>query len=112
MSLPKPDYLFFDGERLDQIKAHVAAGDEPWATAHAAMVANADKALEQPVVTVQGGGPHIYRTQSPYGGWQKVDASGPDTRDGQINPQADRSDYYAAIAMDNAVRNLGLGWAF
>jgi len=37
---------------------------------------------------------------------------GPDGRDGQINPEADRGDYMAAIALDNAVRNLGLAYVF
>ena len=73
------------------------------------MVKNAETALDQEALTVtrKGPGEHDYWTDSPYGGWNKVDG-GPDSRDGQINPQADRGDYYAAIALDNAVRNLGL----
>jgi hypothetical protein len=63
-------------------------------------------------VTRKGAGRHDYWTDPPYRGWNKVDKSGADVRDGQINPESDRGDYMAAIALDNAVRNLGLAYAF
>jgi hypothetical protein len=105
--------VFFTHGHLERIKRDVASGREPFAAAYAEMVKNAETALDQEALTVtrKGPGEHEYWTDSPYGGWNKVDG-GPDKRDGEINPQADRGDYYAAIALDNAVRNLGLGYVF
>lgn len=105
--------IFFTKEDVDRVKREVKGGKEPFVSAYAEMIGNAENALGQEPLTVSGRGPdrHEYWTDSPYGGWNKVDG-GPDKRDGQINPQADRGDYYAAIALDNAVRNLGLGYVF
>lgn len=105
--------IFFKQEDIPRIKARVEAGDEPWASAYVQAMELADKAMGQEPVTVtrKGPGRHEYWTDSPYGGWNKVDG-GKDTRDGQINPQADRGDYYAAIALENAVRDLGIGYVF
>lgn len=105
--------IFFDSSDVNRIKRDVEAGNEPWASAYSHAIELADKAMDQEPVTVtrKGPGRHEYWTDSPYGGWNKVDG-GPDTRDGQINPQADRGDYYAAIALENAVRNLGIGYVF
>ena len=105
--------VFFKNSDLDRIKREVKGDKEPFVLAYAEMVRNAEEALGQEPVTVtrKGAGRHEYWTDSPYGGWNKVDG-GVDNRDGQINPQADRGDYYAAIALDNAVRNLGLGYVF
>ncbi|MBS11365.1 MAG: hypothetical protein CME19_07170 [Gemmatimonadetes bacterium] len=105
--------IFFGQDDLARVKREVEAGNEPWVTAYTHAMELADKALSQEPVTVtrKGPGRHEYWTDSPYGGWNKVDG-GKDTRDGQINPQADRGDYYAAIALENAVRDLGIAYVF
>ncbi|HAA76621.1 TPA: hypothetical protein DCE37_16025 [Candidatus Latescibacteria bacterium] len=105
--------IFFGQDDLARIQCEVEAGNEPWAAAFAHAMELAKKAMDQEPVTVtrKGPGRHEYWTDSPYGGWNKVDG-GKDTRDGQINPQADRGDYYAAIALENAVRDLGIAYVF
>jgi hypothetical protein len=85
-------------------------GAEPWASAYRAMLRQADAALAvAPASVTDNGGPnngHNYLTEAPYCGW-------PDgCRDGQINPNANRQDYEAAVNVSKAVRNLSLGYAF
>lgn len=106
--------MFVNRDDIAAIKKHIQEGLEPWASAYTQMIEDADKALEQESVTVtrKGDGRHEYWTDPPYRGWNKVDKTGPDARDGQINPESDRGDYMAAIALDNAVRHLGLAYAF
>lgn len=106
--------MFVSKEEIAAIQKRVRDGQEPWQSAYVQMVNTAERALEQEPVTVtrKGKGRHEYWTDPPYRGWSQVDSTGPDSRDGQINPEADRGDYMAAIALDNAVRNLGLAYAF
>lgn len=106
--------MFFRQSDIETICEHVKSGDEPWQSAYVKMMSAAERAMEQEPVTVtrKGEGRHDYWTDPPYRGWSKVDSTGPDSRDGQINPESDRGDYMAAIALDNAVRNLGLAYAF
>lgn len=106
--------MFINQERIAEIRKCVQGGLEPWLSAYVKLMADADRALEQAPVTVtrKGDGRHDYWTDPPYRGWSKVDKSGPDARDGQINPESDRGDYMAAIALDNSVRHLGLAYAF
>ena len=103
--------IFFSKDDVARIRSEVASGNEPWASAYTHAMKLAKKALDQELVTVtrKGPGRREYWTDSPYGGWNKVDG-GEDTRDGQINPRADRGDYYAAIALENAVRDLGIAY--
>ena len=106
--------MFVSRDEIAVIQKQVAAGLEPWVSAYDALMVLAKEALtlEPVTVTRKGEGKHDYWTDPPYRGWNKVDKSGPDARDGQINPESDRGDYMAAIALDNAVRNLGLAFAF
>lgn len=105
--------IFFGQDDVTRIKSDIESGKEPWASAYSDAKARAEKALGQEHVTVtrKGPGRHEYWTDAPYRGWSKVDG-GKDTRDGQINPKADRGDYYAAIALENAVRDLGIAYVF
>ena len=105
--------IFFGQDDVLRIKREVEAGNEPYASAYKHVVELASKAMEQEPVTVTCKGPdrHEYWTDSPYGGWKKADGT-TETRDGQINPDSDRGDYYAAIALENAVRDLGIAYVF
>ena len=104
---PHPN-MYLNQSEIDAIKSKVSANAEPWASAYSVVMSRANAALNQsPLsVTYQGYSGNQYSTESPYCGW-------PDgCRDGQINPDADRGDYEAAIKLGDAVRDLGLGYAF
>lgn len=106
--------MYLNDNEISIINEKVKANQEPWKTAYGNMISDANSALNLPVqsVTHQGNTGHDYYTESPYCGWKKVDGKDPDCRDGQINPNADRGDYNAAIALGKAVRDLGLAYSF
>ena len=110
---PHPN-MYLNQEEIDAIKTKVDAGIEPWASGYIDTMFAANSALTQPTlsVTFQGRTSNQYYTESPYCGWTEVDGQPPDCRDGQINPAQDRGDYVAVIALGDAVRDLGLGYAF
>ncbi|NOZ53111.1 MAG: hypothetical protein GXP08_08215, partial [Gammaproteobacteria bacterium] len=104
---PHPN-MYLNQEEIDAIKTKVSANLQPWAGAYSKVMSAANSALSKsPLsVTFQGKTSNQYFTEKPYCGW-------PDgCRDGQINPNADRGDYEAAIKVGDAVRDLGLGYAF
>ena len=94
--------VFLSPERLAALKAKVEAGHEPWASAYERLIQDADRALRQrPRSVTDNGGPvaggrdrHKFGTDHP------------------TAPDADRSDYGAASAMGNWIRDLGLAYAF
>lgn len=105
---------YLNAAELAAIKGRVQAGDAPWAAAHSALIADADAALglSPGSVTKQGSTGHDYYTEAPYCGWDPASSPcGASCCDGQINPNADRGDYVAAIAVSHAVRDLGLAYA-
>ncbi|MBT4137467.1 MAG: alginate lyase family protein [Candidatus Latescibacteria bacterium] len=106
--------MFISQNDIAAIRKHVQDGLEPWQSAYVKLMADAERALAQERVSVtrKGEERHDYWTDPPYRGWSKKDKSGPDARDGQINPESDRGDYMSAIALDNSVRHLGLAYAF
>lgn len=100
--------MYINQEDIDAIKNKVTANVQPWAGAYSKVIEAAKSTLtKSPVsVTFQGKSSRQYFTEKPYCGW-------PDgCRDGQINPNADRGDYIAAIKLGDAVRDLGLAYAF
>ncbi|MGB7444378.1 MAG: alginate lyase family protein [Coleofasciculaceae cyanobacterium] len=107
---------YIDAKEIAAIRTRVEAGEKPWKTAYEKMLLDANKALSvQPYSVTKNGGPkwgHDFSSERPYCGWKRVDGKKPDCRDGQINPEADRRDYEEAIALGNAVRDLGLAYAF
>ncbi len=107
---PHPN-MYLNQAEIDAIKAKVSANVDPWASAYSKVMAAANSALNKsPVsVTFQGKTGNQYFTEKPYCGWP-TPANG--CRDGQINPNADRGDYQAAIKLADMVRDLGLGYAF
>lgn len=107
--------VFINQAEIDAIKAKIAANAQPWKAAYDKIVSEANSALNQsPLsVTFQGNSSHSYKTDSPYNWSNNMPSPCGSTHcDGQINPQADRGDYEAAIALGEAVRRLGLGYAF
>ena len=101
--------MYLDSGEIAAIKAQVQAGAAPWKAAYERMIYNANAALSQRALSVTFGGKppssgdsHDYWTEPPYEG----------TGDGIINPAQDRTDYFAAIALGRAVRNLGLAYTF
>ena len=107
--------IYLNAVEIEDIRARVDAGEEPWQSAYEQMMAAANEALgHEPYSITSNGGPeegHAYETQRPYCGWTAVDGEKPDCRDGQINPQADRQDYEGAIALGKDVSTLGLAYA-
>ncbi len=100
--------MYINQKEIDAIKNKITANTQPWAGAYSTVISAAKSMLtKSPVsVTFQGKSSRQYFTEKPYCGW-------PDgCRDGQINPNADRGDYIAAIKLGDAVRDLGLAYAF
>lgn len=99
--------LFLNLDEIQAIKSKVNTNQQPWMTAYNTLLSNASTALSKGPysVTFQGKSSNQYYTESPY---QWPDGY----KDGQINPNADRGDYSAAIALGAAVRDLGLAYAF
>jgi uncharacterized protein YjdB len=107
--------IFINQGEINAIKAKVQANVQPWKNAYNEMISDANSALNQSIlsVTYQGNSGHNYYTQAPYDWSNNLPSPcGGNYCDGQINPQADRGDYSAAIALGKAVRDLGLGYAF
>ena len=104
---PHPN-MYLNQAEIDAINSKVSGNVEPWSSAYAKVMSAANSALSKSLlsVTFQGKTSNQYYTEKPYCGW-------PDgCRDGQINPDADRGDYVAAIELGNLVRDLGLAYAF
>ncbi|WGF88508.1 alginate lyase family protein [Marinivivus vitaminiproducens] len=93
------------------IAARIERREEPWTTAFRALLARADRALDAKPesVTFQGDSGHLFFTEPPYCGWSRRDG-GPDCRDGQINPDADRGDYLAANRLGQQTRHLAIAY--
>lgn len=93
------------------IAARIERREEPWTTAFRALLARAEGALQAPLesVTFQGDRGHTFFTEAPYCGWSRRDG-GPDCRDGQINPDADRGDYLAANRLGQETRHLAIAY--
>lgn len=108
--------MYINQAEIDAITVKVNAGIEPWASAYLDMIsqANTDLNRQPPLesVTFQGRTDSQYYTESPYCGWPSPPAPANGCISGQINPDQDRGDYNAAIRLGNAVRNLGLAYAF
>lgn len=104
---PATPNMFLSQKELQAIKAKVDAETQPFLTAYNQMIANADAALvtAPPSVTYQDDTSNQYYTVSPY-----VWPDPPYYRDGEINPDAARGDYDAAIALGDAVRDLGIAY--
>ena len=107
--------VYLSKQQIESIRDKVRSGDGPWQGYYDRLIDDARDALDAgPYSVTRNGGPdgeHNYFTELPYCGWKRVDGKEPDCRDGQINPQADRADYEAAIAVSRAVRDLGLAYA-
>ena len=89
---PRPA-LFADRNELAAVKRRVDAGDDPWASAYEAFIADANESLDaSPKSVTDGGGGHLFK------------ASDPD--------DDTRGDYVAAIEMGDRIRDLGLAYEF
>lgn len=97
--------MFLNSSEIDIIKQRINNNQEPWKTAYNKLITDANNALNVSIQSVTYGGPtpptgdvHDYYTELPY------------SSDGVYNPNADRTDYYAAMKVKNAVRDLGLAY--
>ncbi len=107
--------VFINQAEIDAIKIKVNANIEPWSSAYSQMISAANSALNQSSLSVTFGGGHTgrqYYTEKPYCGWPSPPAPSNGCIDGQINPAAERSDYESAVKLGDAVRDLGLAYAF
>lgn len=106
--------MYLDHEDIARIRQKLK--NDPWQRYLSLALAEADRELKSPGYNVtKNGGPsngHDYITEKPYCGWNLIDPSLPDCRDGLINPQADRSDYTEVINFSAALSNLGLAYQF
>ena len=101
--------IFVDQAHLASVRDQI--GEEPYASAARALRkrAKAALALAPQSVTSVGGVPesgdvHDFFTAPPY---QHPEG----TRDGVVNPKADRADYSAVVELSQAVRDLALTYA-
>jgi hypothetical protein len=90
------------------IRERVRAGEEPWRTAFARLIADADEALSATPRSVVDNGapagadsPNRYGSDAPY-----------QEEDGKFSDNVDREDYFAAMEMGDWIRDLGQAFAF
>ncbi|NOK71135.1 MAG: hypothetical protein GFH25_541284n11 [Chloroflexi bacterium AL-N10] len=106
--------IYLNKQEIDSIREKVRSGQGPWQNYYDRLMDDARDALSAgPYSVTRNGvpdGEHSYFTEAPYCGWKRVDGKDPDCRDGQINPQANRADYDASIAVGRDVRTLGLAY--
>jgi hypothetical protein len=104
---------FLSAAEIEALRARIAAGDEPWASAYAVLLDRADAAMRADLlsVTFQGLSSHDYHTGEAYD-WSNNMPS-PCWRtycDGDVNPLADRGDYRAAMLVGRTVRDLAIAY--
>ncbi len=108
--------MYLNAGEIAAISAQIEADAQPWKDAYDDLLSRASAALNQtPVgVTEVGRDSPAYYTERPYCGWtpEASPCGGDACCDGQINPNADRADYEAAIDMSRAIRDLGIAYAF
>ena len=123
-ALPAPERLYlFSADDLDRAAELVKAGDEDLVRARDAIIAGAEAALAEPIVTVvsgkeggkftaPSGDPRDYVSLSPY--WwpdpKKEDGLPYIRRDGEINPDRDHYDADKLGNFGEAVRKLAMGY--
>lgn len=110
--------MYLNASEIETIKQRIESDQQPWKTAYDKFMSeDVPWAMKLPIQSVTFGGitplsrdRHDYFSDEPYCGWTRVDGKKPDCRDGQYNPQADRTDYTSTINMGKAVRSLGLAY--
>ena len=115
-----PALLAGQGDELPRVKAEIAAGNPVFVSALEKMVAEAEAALEQPVVNVvdegelpPSGDPHDYFSYSTYWWPDPDNPDGPYIwRDGVVNPDRYTSDVSRIEAMADTVTALVPAWFF
>ena len=94
--------VYLNTRTVNAVKAKIKSGREPWASAYRKLIGDANRALNQrPLSVVDNGGPA--------GGGRDRHKFGTD------HPKAkgaNRGDYTAAWKMSNAIRDLGMAYAF
>jgi hypothetical protein len=95
--------MYISTDELEAIATRLDV--EPWAAAYTELIAAANAALGQPALSVTSNGgqtsnAHQFATDNPY------------LMDGVYDPDADRGDYDAAMAISSAVVDLGLAYRF
>ena len=92
---------FLSGEYLEAIRRRAGAGEQPWADAHARLVAAAEEALQQAPLSVrQNGGSPFFRQDAVY-------VPG---KDGVVNPEANRKSGELAGQLSRCSLTLALAW--
>ncbi|GEM_PF-2100410 len=117
--------MFLNQAEINAIKAKITANQEPWKSAYANVISQANTALSLPLQSVlyQGNTGKDYYSQGPYDGWlncacaqsnvacSAISCCGTASCDGKFNLDSNRNEYQAAITVSAAVRNLGLAYA-
>ncbi len=85
--------MYVNGLEITAIRDRVRASDEPWTGAYRRAISDADTALSAPPRSVRDGG----GSRSSYFDTEVIGT--------------DRHDYFAAIDMSRAIRDLGMGYA-
>ncbi len=100
--------LYLSKSEINDIKSKVQKNEEPWASAHRALIRDAENALKmKPRSVVDNGGPaaanfdrHSYGEDKTYDG------------DGIIRSKSNKEDSKALYAMSGAIQDLGLAYAY
>lgn len=92
---------YWSEQRFEALRNHVAAGEEPWASAHARLIRSADAAMAMDPVHIRmnGGSP-----------WFRQDAVYIPGRDGVRNPQANRRCSELASQAGHACLTLAIAY--
>lgn len=99
--------MYLNNNEIETIKEKIRSNQQPWRSAYDKfMSTDVSEAMDAQIQSVTFGGPnhpsgdqHYYWSDTPY------------TSDGVFDPNADRTDYYAAIKLGKSVRALGLAYA-
>ena len=99
--------MYIDSNDTEKIKNNIGSNQEPWRMAYNRMILDANSTLLLTPSSVTHGGAtppsgdiHDYYTEAAY------------SSDGVYDPNADRTDYYAAMKLGKSVRDLGMAYAF
>lgn len=95
--------VFWSDRQIQSIRQRISSGDEPWTSAFAALIRNADAAMAQEKLNLRqnGGSP-----------WFRQDAVYIPGQDGVRNPESNRKSSELARTVGNTCLNLALAYRF
>ncbi len=104
-------------DEITEIKTKISLNKEPYKAAYNDLIRRAEWWMNKTKFSVRLSGDKgaLYYSESPYCGWDKAPGWSPCGKnccDGQFSPYVDRWDYKQAIKFWDAVRDLGMAYAF